>query len=138
MIRDLKYNLWDTEVGRYLGQFTDEKEALQLVRILVRHHGTEYADDLSLGCEAADGTFGEPLSGTDLLARAEAVLGDWAPESEPRGEVIASSGSRDMPARRDAMAAAGRVRQKTRALLQHGLGGRAQQASDQAWRPKKR
>src|SRR5215207_3595978 len=85
VIRDLKFNLWDTEVGRYLGQFNDEKEALHLVRILVSHYGNEYADDLSLGCEAADGTFGEPLSGTNLLARAEAVLGDWAPESERRG-----------------------------------------------------
>ena len=60
MIRDLKYNLWDTEVGRYLGQFSDEKEALHLVRILVRHHGEEYAEDLSLGCVAEDGTYGVP------------------------------------------------------------------------------
>ena len=138
MIRDLKYNLWDTEVGRYLGQFNDEKEALHLVRILVSHYGNEYADDLSLGCEAADGTFGEPLSGTDLLARAEAVLGDGTPESEPRGEVISSSGSGQMPGRRDAMTAAGRVKEKTRALLQHGLGGRAMQTSGQVWRSKKR
>jgi hypothetical protein len=137
VIRDLKYNLWDTEVGRYLGQFNDEKEALHLVRILVSHYGNEYADDLSLGCEAADGTFSEPLSGTDLLARAEAVLGDWAPESERRGEVIASSGGGHMPAGRDAMAA-GRVKQKTRAVLQQGLGGRAAQTSGQVWRSKKR
>jgi hypothetical protein len=116
VIRDLKYNLWDTEVGRYLGQFSDEKEALHLVWILVSHHGKAYVEDLSLGCVADDGTYGEPLSGADLLARTEAVLGDCAPESERTGEVITSSGRGGSSTRRDAMAAAGRVKQKTKAL----------------------
>jgi hypothetical protein len=137
VIRDLKYNLWDTEVGRYLGEFSDEKEALHLVRILVGHHGKEYAEDLSLGCVAEDGTYGEPLSGAELLARTEAVLGDCAPESERMGEVIASSGGGTSTSR-DAMASAGRVKQKTTELFQHGLGGRAMQTPGQTRRSKKR
>ena len=138
MIRDLTYNLWDTEVGRYLGEFSDEKEALHLVRMLVGHHGKAYAEDLSLGCVAEDGTYGEPLSGAELLARTEAVLGDGAPESDRMGEVIASSGRGGSSTRRDAMAAAERVKQKTRQLFQHGLGGRTMHTSGQAKRSKKR
>jgi hypothetical protein len=90
VIRKLTYNLWDTEVTRNLGQFDDEREALHLVRILVRHHGVGYANDLSLGSVAEDGSFGEPLSGAALIARFEAVLGDCEYESEQKGEVIAS------------------------------------------------
>lgn len=87
----MKYNVWDTEVGRYLGHFEDEKEALTLVRMLVSHHGDGYAEDLGLGRVTDEGEILEPLSGATLLARVSEVLPDCHRGDERRGVVIGSS-----------------------------------------------
>jgi hypothetical protein len=62
------YHLWDTEVGKYLGRYQDEDEALATVRVLVSHYGRDYAESLALGREDDDGIALEPLSGDTLLA----------------------------------------------------------------------
>lgn len=70
----MTYDLWDTEVSRYLGHFDDEREALSLVHMLLSHHGVDYAADLGLGRATDDGEVLEPLSGATLIARISEVL----------------------------------------------------------------
>lgn len=70
----MEYNLWDVEVGKQLGHFTEERDALNLVRKLVAHYGDEYAHDLGLGRETDGGDILEPLSGAALLARMREVI----------------------------------------------------------------
>jgi hypothetical protein len=70
----MKYNLWDTEVSRYLGHFEDETEALTLVQALLRHHGEAYAEELGLGRVTDEGEILEPLSGAALIARIQEIL----------------------------------------------------------------
>lgn len=90
------YNLWDTDTNGYFGQYTDEGEALALVRTLVDRYGAEYAENLSLGRVNDDGSIAEPLEGAALVARAE--------EKPARGEaVVAESGrAKTLNARRAA------------------------------------
>jgi len=84
------YNLWDIETGGYFGQFTDEAEALHLVRTLLSHHGADYAESLSLGRVRDDGSFAEPLSGAGLAARAEEVAVDCGPATSRQSELVVS------------------------------------------------
>ena len=65
----MEYPLWDVEVGKQIGHFADEREALVLVSKLVADYGDEYANELGLGRRSEDGNILEPLSGTSLLAR---------------------------------------------------------------------
>ena len=69
----MRYNLWDIETNGYFGEFTDEREALALVRTLVDRYGPEYGKFLSLGRVNDDGTIAEPIEGPALMARAEAA-----------------------------------------------------------------
>ena len=84
------YNLWDIETGGYFGQFTDEAEALHLVRTLLSHHGADYAESLSLGRVRDDSSFAEPLTGAELAARAEELAADCGPATLGQGELVAS------------------------------------------------
>jgi hypothetical protein len=86
-----EFNLWDVEVGKQLGYFTDEREALALVKKLVAHYGDEYADELGLGRKSASGSILEPLSGSELLARMRELLPDHDPAEDRRGVVIGST-----------------------------------------------
>jgi len=70
----MRYYVWDTDVAKLLGAYATEAEALSLVRTLVAHYGDDYAEDLSVGVERDEGEAGEPLSGADLIARADAAL----------------------------------------------------------------
>jgi hypothetical protein len=63
------YRLWDTDVNRLFGTFDDEAAALELVRTLLNRYGEAYAEDLALGGEQRDGSFGPPLTGAALVAR---------------------------------------------------------------------
>jgi hypothetical protein len=87
----MKFNLWDIEVGRYLGQFDDEKEALSLVRMLLQHHGEAYAEELGLGRVSDEGEILESLSGTALVARIDAV---FVRDEDERDRPTAVRGSR--------------------------------------------
>ncbi len=71
---EIKFDLWDVEINRYLGQFKDEADALALVRTLVSHYGPAHADDVELGGITAEGEIIPSLSGAALLSRAERVL----------------------------------------------------------------
>lgn len=84
----MEYSLWDIETNRYLGRFTDEKEALALVRKLVNHYGPGYAEFLDLGAVDDAGTALEPISGAMLIARVEEVL--EGADEERRGVLVAS------------------------------------------------
>ena len=86
----MTYNLWDTETSNYFGQFTDEVDALRLVRVLVGRYGAEYADSLGLGGVNDDGIRMEPLSGQALLTRAESVMAAQEQAAVREGEVIAT------------------------------------------------
>lgn len=79
----MKYHLWDTEAGSYIGQYSDENTALATVQSLVERFGTGFADELSLGREQDDGTILAPLTGTELVAR-------LAPSEDRNGRVIGS------------------------------------------------
>lgn len=80
----MRYYVWDTDVAKLLGAYATEAEALSLVRTLVAHYGDDYAEDLSVGVERDEGEAGEPLSGADLIARAEAVLATGDTAGSPR------------------------------------------------------
>ena len=67
----MTYRVFDTNINKLFGAFETEEEALTLVRALIGDNGDDYADDLAVAYERADGSFGEPLSGAALLARAE-------------------------------------------------------------------
>ena len=75
----MEYNLWDIEVGKQLGHFTGEQEALTLVNKLLAHFGDEYAHELGLGRRTENGSILEPLTGAALLARVREVI----PDSDP-------------------------------------------------------
>jgi hypothetical protein len=67
----MKYHLWDTEAGSYIGQYSDENVALATVQSLIDRYGTGFADELSLGREEDDGTVLSPLTSAELVARLE-------------------------------------------------------------------
>ena len=85
----IKYDLWDVEINRYLGQFEDESEALDLVLTLVSHYGAAYADDLELGGVTAEGETAPSLSGAALITRAEQVLSRIQHESHAKAKSTA-------------------------------------------------
>jgi hypothetical protein len=75
----MTYRLWDTDIGRLIGSFDSEQEALNLVLGLAANAPDGSVDDLTLSYEREDGTRGEPRSGATLLASAEAVDAKRAP-----------------------------------------------------------
>ena len=84
----MEYNLWDVEAGKQLGHFTNEKDALTLVKKLVNHYGEDYAGELGLGRRSDNGTILEPLSGAALLARVNEVFPDLTFADERRAAAI--------------------------------------------------
>ena len=66
----MEYKLWDIEAGHYIGKYADEDAALATVGSLVAEYGDDYAESLSLGRIADDGSVLPPLSGEVLRARA--------------------------------------------------------------------
>lgn len=86
----MKYRLWDTDVGRLIGTYDSDAEPLALVRTFQSTYGADYAENLTLSCERDDGSFGDPLSGAELAARAEQVAAEKDCAETRRGEVIGS------------------------------------------------
>ncbi|MDQ3043590.1 MAG: hypothetical protein M3R06_00355 [Chloroflexota bacterium] len=72
------YRVFDTSINKLFGTFKTEKEAMVLVRTLVGTNEDNWADDLAVGYERADGSFKEPLTGPALLERAEQVVAQRA------------------------------------------------------------
>ena len=66
----MRYDLWDIDTGNLHGNFSTEKEALELVRTLVDAFGEAFTEDLQLGgCDDAGRPIA-PLRGAALLKRA--------------------------------------------------------------------
>jgi len=68
------YELWHVASGNLLGSFDAEKPALMLVRDLVASNGPGIADELELGVEDDTGDFTHLGTGSQLVARTEAIL----------------------------------------------------------------
>jgi hypothetical protein len=67
-----QFDLWDVELGKYLGRFERESDAIEFVRALLDRYGDAYADDLALGAtDDEDGS--ENLTGAALAERARAL-----------------------------------------------------------------
>jgi hypothetical protein len=98
----MRYDLWDTGVGKYLGRYTDESEALATAKILIDHYGPAFADELSIGRVRDDGEILAPLSGRELVARIRERLG----RDDDRRAPVTSSNKRTAQSG-DAIAATG-------------------------------
>lgn len=72
----MTYDLWDVELGKQLGSYSTEAEALRLARLLIDAYGEEYAADLEL---AVEDERGPNLTGSALVERARTI----APIPEP-------------------------------------------------------
>jgi hypothetical protein len=68
------YRVFDTSINRLYGAFNTEEEALTLVQTLIGSNEDNFADDLAVGWEDADGVISEPLSGNTLLRRIATLL----------------------------------------------------------------
>ncbi len=68
------YDLWDVELGKYLGRFEHEAEALAYVRSLLDRYGDAYAADLELGATDDEDGRGN-LTGAALVERARGLVG---------------------------------------------------------------
>jgi hypothetical protein len=74
------YELWDLESGNMIGDYDTEAEALIVVRDIVDANTPSFADLLSLGCTADDGSFRIVAQGRPL-----AVMADRAAAEERSG-----------------------------------------------------
>ena len=75
------YDLWDTSSGNIINTYVTESEALAMVRDLVDANGAAFAEALSLGFEADDGSMGIIAEGRELEARAKAAAVPARPEA---------------------------------------------------------
>ena len=75
----MTFDLWDVELGKYLGQFDTEEEALTAVRDLLDRFGDAYAADLELG-RSDDDVGRNNLTGAALVERIRraALVGERA------------------------------------------------------------
>ncbi len=65
------YELWDLESGNMIGDYDTEAEALVVVRDIVDANTPSFADLLSLGCTADDGSFRIVAQGRPLAVLAD-------------------------------------------------------------------
>jgi len=69
----MAYMVFDTSINRVMGVYETEDDALSYVRALLRVNDADFADDLAIAEELRDGRYGAPLTGADLVTRAEEV-----------------------------------------------------------------
>ena len=74
------YDLWDTASGNIIDTYETEGQALAMVLDLIEANGETFAEALSLGYEADDGTLGLVAEGRRLAARARAAIVPAVPE----------------------------------------------------------
>ena len=63
------YDVWDTDTNNMVGHYTNEMDALRLVRDLLDSYGDAYADDLQLGGRDNADRILPPLGGAELVIR---------------------------------------------------------------------
>lgn len=98
---NMKYSVWDTEIGNRLGRFDTEGDALGFVRTMIATYGREKLGDLSLDWRNEHGVC-EEVVGDALLDRAEdavakpepATVGDWSGDAGQPITAMAAKGHR--------------------------------------------
>ena len=65
--------LIDTDAGNLIGTYATEQEALMVIQGAIALYGAEYADNLALGREDADGRTKLIAEGDGLARRAQAL-----------------------------------------------------------------
>jgi hypothetical protein len=85
----MHYDVWDTDINKYLGRFTEDADVFAMVRTLIDHYGPEYAESLSIGRVSGDGTILPPITGDELLKRVGISVPDLQATSEESGHLIA-------------------------------------------------
>jgi len=88
----MKHTLLDTSINRLMGTYDSEAEALAYVRALLKVNDATFADDLALSAERSDGSFTKPVTGADLVARAEDVDAERDLASVRTGDVMTPRG----------------------------------------------
>lgn len=88
----MHYDLWDIDLGKYLGRFTDQDALLTTIRTLIDHYGPAMAESLSVGRVASDGSVLDPITGDDLLAMVSVQRNDGSAEGEQNGRLMTSPG----------------------------------------------
>lgn len=137
----MSYEVFDTGINRLFGAYDTEKEAMTLARALITANGDEYAEDLAVGHNRADGSFEGPWTGAELIARADEVLADHEPVAARPVEFIPSQGNTGHSGTGMPMAAGGRARLSRKAdatwrAIGRNRGGRIVQPQNGARRRK--
>ncbi|MGH9172876.1 MAG: hypothetical protein ACRD1H_00895 [Vicinamibacterales bacterium] len=65
-----RYEIWDTDTGNLIGEFTTEEDALALVRDAIESRGKKAAASLVMGYGEADEIASPHLEGAELVKRA--------------------------------------------------------------------
>ena len=65
-----RYEIWDTETGNLIGEFSTEEEALELVRNAIEDWGFDAASSLVMGFGEDNSVASQVIEGPALLARA--------------------------------------------------------------------
>lgn len=86
----MTFALWGTEVGRDLGHFNDERDAMSLVLMQLVHLGADNAADL--GRAADDGEILQSLSDDAATVRISEVLPEIQSVESGARTVIVPSG----------------------------------------------
>ena len=76
----MTYDLWDTLSGNIIDTYDTEGQALAMVLDLIEVNGETFAEALSLGYEAEDGSMGIIAVGRRLAVRARAAIVPAVPE----------------------------------------------------------
>jgi len=84
----MKHTLFDTSINRLMGTYGSEAEALAYVQALLSVNDATFADELALSAERSDGSFTKPVTGADLVARAEEVDTERELASARTGDVV--------------------------------------------------
>lgn len=71
----MRYQLWDTDIGRLIGVFDSEEEAMTLACAMASSSAAGF-DDLTLSRERPDGSIHSSLAGEALRTRTEEVAAD--------------------------------------------------------------
>ena len=72
------YELWDVGVGKGLARYQSDAQMAGLIRSLLDHHGSNYADDLDLLVEDEQGGHVQTYAGAALVAWVDRLLGSVA------------------------------------------------------------
>lgn len=67
---EVRYEIWDTETGNLIGEFSSEEEALELVRNAIDDWGMDAAASLVMGYGEDNSVASQVIEGRALLKRA--------------------------------------------------------------------